>query len=66
MSPLKLTDKIMSDAASFSDTALIVIGRTGTEGGDIDTDILKLSRNELAMVEKVCNTFEKVIVLFNT
>ncbi|MBR4766771.1 MAG: glycoside hydrolase family 3 protein, partial [Clostridia bacterium] len=66
MSPLKLTDKIMSDAASFSDTALIVIGRTGTEGGDIDTDILKLSKNELAMVEKVCNTFEKVIVLFNT
>lgn len=66
MSPKKLTDKIMSNAKAYSDTALIVIGRTGTENSDIDMDTLRLSANEKGMVEKVCATFPKVIVMFNT
>lgn len=66
MDPRKLTAKIMKNAVNYSDTALIVIGRTGTEGGDMGADTLILSKNERAMVEKVCTAFKKVIVIFNT
>ncbi|MCQ2481418.1 MAG: glycoside hydrolase family 3 C-terminal domain-containing protein [Clostridia bacterium] len=66
MDPKKLTQKVMDNAKAYSDTALIVIGRTGTENSDISMDTLRLSKNEKAMVEKVCSTFSKVIVMFNT
>ncbi len=66
MSPRKLTSKVMKKAAEYSDCAMIVIGRTGTEGGDIGVDTLRLSKNEKGMVEKVCGTFSNVIVMFNT
>lgn len=66
INPQKLTDKIMDNAKAFSDTALIVIGRTGTEGSDMPADLLVLSENEKAMVEKVCASFGNVIVIFNT
>ena len=66
MNPRKLTDKIMNNAKAYSDTAMIVIGRTGTEDGDLDKDTLRLSDNEKALVEKVCSAFDKVIVMFNT
>ncbi len=66
MNPKKLTDKIMKNAKAFSDTAVILIGRTGTEGGDMGKDTLTLSDNEKAMVKKVCGAFKDVIVIFNT
>ena len=50
MSPRKLTSKVMKQAAEYSDCAMIVIGRTGTEGGDIGVDTLRLSKNEKGMV----------------
>ena len=66
MNPKKLTDRIIKNAQEYSDTAVIVIGRTGTEGGDIDAGTLRLSDNERAMTEKVCSAFKNVIVIFNT
>lgn len=65
MSADKLTDKIMSEAKTFSDTALIMISRTSAEGSDIGEDVLRLSNDEKALVEKVTAAFENVIVLFN-
>lgn len=66
MDPKKLTDSVMDNAKAFSDTAMVVIGRTGTENSDIDADTLRLSANEKAMIEKVCAAFDNVIVMFNT
>ena len=66
MDPRKLTSKIMKNALAYSDTALIVIGRTGTEGGDLSREMLRLDSKEQAMVEKVCTSFKNVIVMFNT
>ncbi len=65
MNPDKLTDDIMSRAKAFSDTAIIVIGRTSAENSDLSPEILSLSETERAMVEKVASTFSDVIVLFN-
>ncbi len=65
MDPENLTDDIMKRAKSFSDTAIIVIGRTSAENSDLSPETLSLSENEKAMVEKVASTFSDVIVLFN-
>ena len=65
MDPEKLTDEIMSNAKAFSDTAIIVIGRTSAENSDLSPETLALSENERAMVDKVASTFSDVIVLFN-
>lgn len=65
MSPKLLTDRVMKNAANFSDTAVIVISRTGIEGGDLKKEDARLSKNERGLVEKVTANFENVIVLFN-
>lgn len=61
-----LTDKIMRQAKSFSDTAVIVISRTSAEGRDLSVDTLRLSDEEKDLVEIVTAAFPEVIVLFNT
>lgn len=104
------TAELMEEARNFSDTAVIVLGRSGGEGQDLPRDMnavidgtyddikqtaaggnesysyndgfytnngdyddfdpgehyLQLSNTEEAMIEKVCGTFEKVIVVINT
>lgn len=66
MATRKLTDSIMAKAAEFSDTALIMISRTSAENKDLTADVLRLSKTEKELVEKVTSTFENVVVLFNT
>lgn len=65
MSVDKLTDKIMENAIAFSDTAMLFISRTSAEGSDLSADTLRLSDTEKKLVDKVANTFENVIVIFN-
>ncbi len=65
MDPDKLTDSVMENAKAFSDTAVIVIGRTSAENSDLSPETLQLSENEKATVEKVARAFPEVIVLFN-
>lgn len=104
------TDELMGEAKNFSDTAVIVLGRSGGEGQDLPRDMnavingtyddiketvaggtesynyndgfytnngdydefdagehyLQLSNTEEAMIGKVCDTFDKVIVVINT
>ncbi len=106
------TESLMGNATAFSDTAIIVIGRSGGENADLPTDMkavidgtydvvntgavvekvaanysytsgsyvgnsydyddfeagehyLELSKTEEALVELVCNAFEKVVVVIN-
>ena len=66
MATRKLTDGVMARAAEFSDTALIMISRTSAENKDLTADVLRLSKTEKELVEKVTSTFENVVVLFNT
>lgn len=61
-----LTDSILNDAADYSDTAIIVIGRVGTEGADVPLADLYLNDDEKGMVDAVCAKFDKVVVLLNT
>ncbi len=66
MKTSKLTEKIMTNAVGFSNTAIIVISRTSAEGSDLAPEVLRLQDEEKALVEKVTAAFDDVIVLFNT
>lgn len=61
----KISEKVMKKAADFSQTAIIVIGRVGTEMKDLSIEKLNLTADEKAMIDKVCNEFSDVIVVFN-
>ena len=60
-----LTDEIMANAKAYSDTALVMISRTSAEGTDLTEDILRISDEERALIEKLNANFENIIVLFN-
>ena len=61
----KISDKVLNEASEFSQTAIIVIGRVGTEMKDLSVEQLNLSNDEKEMIDLVCNTFSDVIVVFN-
>ena len=65
MSVSLLTDEIMANAKAYSDTALVMISRTSAEGTDLTEDILRISDEERALIEKLNANFENIIVLFN-
>lgn len=64
--PMKnISDTVMNNAVSYSDTAIIVIGRVGTEMKDMSIEDLNLTADEKAMIDRVCSNFSDVIVVFN-
>ncbi len=69
------TPDVKSTFASYSDAAVVVIGRTGMEGGDLARTTtedakkhsLQLSQNEIDTIKLAKNSgFKKVIVILNT
>ncbi|MEE1139501.1 MAG: glycoside hydrolase family 3 N-terminal domain-containing protein [Acutalibacteraceae bacterium] len=61
----KISDSLMKEAAEYSQTAIIVIGRVGTEMKDLSIEDLNLTDDEKGMIKKVCSEFSDVIVVFN-
>lgn len=61
----RISDKVMKEATEYSQTAIIVIGRVGTEMKDLSVEQLNLTEEEKQMIEKVCENFSDVIVVFN-
>ncbi len=72
------SDKLLSDAQAFSDTAIVVFSRNGGEGGDLPMDMasytggdagkhyLELQTCEQEMLAMVEENFDHVIVLINS
>lgn len=54
-----------TQALGYSDIAIVMIGRNGSEGIDLKADALKLSSDEKKLMDAVCAKFSHVIVLFN-
>ncbi len=52
------TDEIMEEAREFSDTAVIVIGRSGGEGADLPTDMYSIIHGTYDVAEEVSNVPE--------
>lgn len=67
------TDEVKSSYASYNDAAIVVISRIAGEGADLEigdytngTNYLALCQDERDMLEMVCASFDKVIVLINS
>jgi beta-glucosidase len=62
----KLPAPVLAKAQAYSDTAIIMISRTGSESADFSEEDLRITAEEAALVELVTSSFGKVIILFNT
>lgn len=71
------SDELLKDAKEFSDTAVVVISRSGGEGddcpmsmedygGDADKHYLELQNDEIEMLQMVEDNFKNVVVLLNS
>ena len=56
---------LLENAKEFSDTALFVITRRGSEDEDMKTSDLQLKANEVAAIDMLEENFKKVIILLN-
>ncbi len=61
----RISDSLFEEALDYSQTAIIVIGKVGTEMKDLSIEDLNLTDDEKDMIDKVCSAFTDVIVVFN-
>ncbi len=70
LAEIEIPEELLKSAIEFTDTAIITISRFSEEGADRKGDgtdaYFELSVEEKAMVNTVCNNFDKIIVLLNT
>lgn len=60
-----LTGEVVDHAKKFSDTAVIFLGRSGSEEHDLKVSDMALQEKEKALIESVCKNFSKVVLLLN-
>ena len=63
-------DVSFESLAEYSDVAIVVFGRTGSEGSDLtdytEGDYLELNQNELDLLESAREAFDTLIVVINS
>ncbi|WP_062385617.1 glycoside hydrolase family 3 protein [Demequina iriomotensis] len=64
--PDYLTDDVLAQAQAFSDTAIVVVGASGTEASDLTQEDLQLSAEQRALLDKVTAVQDHVIVVVNS
>lgn len=60
-----LTEEVLDEAKVFSDTAMIFLGRSGSEEHDLKVEDLALQEKEKQLMDTVCRNFSKVVLLLN-
>lgn len=64
-----LTDEAIQSAASFSDTAMLVLSSMEVEGSELKLNLLQPASgetNKAAMIAKVCEAFDHVVIIVNS
>lgn len=61
-----ISDKVLKDSAEFSNTAVYVISRVGTETKDLKPEDLRLNDDERATLQKLDANFDRIVLLVNT
>ena len=64
--PDYLTDEVMSQAAEYSDTAIVVLSTSGGEGSDLAAEDLRLSDEQRALLDTVTAAQDNVVVVVNS
>ena len=60
-----LTDEMIQNAKDYSPNALIILASSSVEAADAELEQLRLSENEVALIEKVTANFDNVIIVVN-
>ena len=60
-----LTESVISNAQNFSNNAIIVLTSDSVEASDATEELLQVKGNKLALIDKVANNFENVIIIVN-
>lgn len=63
--PDYLTDEVLQNAKKYSGIAIIVIGLDGVESSDMTVDALRLTPNKLALIDRVSEYFDDIVILVN-
>ncbi|MBQ1491558.1 MAG: glycoside hydrolase family 3 C-terminal domain-containing protein, partial [Blautia sp.] len=63
---MPVSEELLAQAKDFSDTAVLIISRSGSEGADLAESDMRLYDDEAALLEQVTSNFSKVVVLLNT
>ena len=63
---MPLSEEQIAQAKEFSDTAVVIISRSGSEGADLAESDMRLYDDEAALLEQVATNFSQVVVLLNT
>lgn len=66
IAPEYLTDEVMANATSFSSTALVVLGNDGVEAQDFTAQQLRLTDNQIALLDRITADFDDVVVVINS
>lgn len=64
-----LTDDAIKSAAAYSDTAMLVLSSMEVEGSELSLNLLQPAsggNNKAQMIQKVCESFEHVIIIVNS
>ncbi len=61
-----ISTQALKDAEAFSENAILVITRTGAELFDLKIEDIRLTAEEMGLVEGLNKWFDNVIVVFNT
>ncbi|WP_062520994.1 glycoside hydrolase family 3 C-terminal domain-containing protein [Demequina silvatica] len=64
--PDYLTEDVLAQAQSFSDTAIVVVGNDGSEGSDFSQEQLQLNDAQRELLDKVTAVQDNVIVVVNS
>lgn len=64
--PDYLSDEVLAQAADYSDTAIVVVGEVGAEASDLTADSLRLSDEQIALLDAVTERIPNVIVIVNS
>ncbi|MFC4319893.1 glycoside hydrolase family 3 protein [Litchfieldia salsa] len=62
----ELSDKVVKEAVEYSDTALYVISRTGSEAIDLSVEDVRLNQEERDTLDILDQNFNHIILLVNT
>ena len=64
--PSDYLNSVEASVKEYNDVAVLVLSRNGAEAQDVTAELLKLDKNEKALVEYANDNFDTVIVLLNT
>lgn len=59
------SEEALASMKEYSDAAVIIVGRSGSESVDLTPDYLEFSAEEVELIKYACDNFETVVLMLN-